>query len=129
MKVLIVEDSNVMRGIIRYMIPRLGYDDVVEAEDGQQAWEHLTQESFDLMLTDWNMPRMSGLELLQKVRDAPDTASLPVVMLTMESESWIAILGALVGAVSVTIGVLVERWLFFAEAKHTVSLYYGADEA
>ena len=55
--------------------------------------------------------------------------ALPVVMLTMESESWIAILGALVGAVSVTIGVLVERWLFFAEAKHTVSLYYGADEA
>ncbi len=54
---------------------------------------------------------------------------LPAVMLTMESEPWIAILGALVGAVSVTIGVLVERWLFFAEAKHTVSLYYGGDEA
>ena len=55
--------------------------------------------------------------------------ALPAVMLTMESEPWIAILGALVGAVSVTIGVLVERWLFFAEAKHTVSLYYGGDEA
>ena len=49
---VIVEDSNVMRGIIREMMRRLGYDDVVEAEDGQQAWEHLTQESFDLMLTD-----------------------------------------------------------------------------
>ena len=55
--------------------------------------------------------------------------ALPAVMLTMESESWIAISGAVVGVVSVTIGVLVERWLFFAEAKHTVSLYYGADEA
>lgn len=55
--------------------------------------------------------------------------ALPVVMLTMESEPWIAIPSAIVGAVSVTIGVLVERWLFFAEAKHTVSLYYGGDEA
>ena len=60
MKVLIAEDSNAMRGIIREMMMRLGYDDIVEAEDGQQAWDHLTEQPFDLLLTDWNMPRMSG---------------------------------------------------------------------
>lgn len=85
MKVLIAEDSNAMRGIIREMMMRLGYDDIVEAEDGQQAWDHLTEQPFDLLLTDWNMPRMSGLELLQKVRATPDMASLPVVMLTTRS--------------------------------------------
>jgi len=82
MKVLIAEDSNTMRGIVREMMRRLGYNEIVEAEDGQQAWEQLNQGSFDLLLTDWNMPRMSGLELLQKVRESPDLAEIPVVMLT-----------------------------------------------
>ena len=82
MKVLIAEDSNTMRGIVREMMRRLGYNEIVEAEDGQQAWEQLNQGSFDLLLTDWNMPRMSGLELLQKVRESPDLAAIPVVMLT-----------------------------------------------
>ena len=59
MKVLIAEGSNAMRGIIREMMMRLGYDDIVEAEDGQQAWDHLTEQPFDLLLTDWNMPRRS----------------------------------------------------------------------
>ena len=82
MKVLIAEDSNTMSGIVREMMRRLGYNEIVEAEDGQQAWEQLNQGSFDLLLTDWNMPRMSGLELLQKVRESPDLAEIPVVMLT-----------------------------------------------
>ena len=82
MKVLIAEDSNTMRGIVREMMRRLGYNEIVEAEDGQQAWEQLNQGSFDLLLTDWNIPRMSGLELLQKVRESPDLAAIPVVMLT-----------------------------------------------
>ena len=82
MKVLIAEDSNTMRGIVREMMRRLGYDDVVEGADGQEAWERLNEQPFDLLLTDWNMPQMSGLELLQKVRGTSDMASLPVVMLT-----------------------------------------------
>ena len=82
MKVLIAEDSNTMRGIVREMMRRLGYDDVIEAADGREAWERLNEQPFDLLLTDWNMLQMSGLELLQKVRGTPDMASLPVVMLT-----------------------------------------------
>jgi len=82
MKVMLVEDSTPLRGIIKQMLFNLGYEEVVEAGDGQEAWEHLSQDSFDLLLTDWNMPRMSGLELLQKVRQAPELKELPVVMLT-----------------------------------------------
>jgi len=82
MKVMLVEDSTPLRGIIKQMLANLGYDDVVEAGDGQEAWERLTQDSFGLLLTDWNMPRMSGLELLQKVRQASALKALPVVMLT-----------------------------------------------
>jgi DMSO reductase anchor subunit len=54
---------------------------------------------------------------------------LPLLMVTMETAPWLAIPGAFLGAVMVTVGVLIERWLFFAEATHTVSLYYGGDEA
>ena len=82
MKVLIAEDSDTMRGIVREMMRRLGYDDVVEDADGREAWERLNEQPFDLLRTDWNMPQMSGLELLQKVRGTPDMAPLPVVMLT-----------------------------------------------
>ncbi len=82
MKVLIAEDSNAMRGIVREMMRRLGYHEIVEAEDGLQAWEQLRQGPFDLLLTDWNMPRMSGLQLLKLVRESPDLAAMPVVMLT-----------------------------------------------
>jgi|APSaa5957512622_1039677.scaffolds.fasta_scaffold21132_2 peptidylprolyl isomerase len=82
MKVMLVEDSTPLRGIIKQMLFKLGYEDVAEAGDGQEAWERLSKEKFELLLTDWNMPRMSGLELLQKVRQAPELKGLPVVMLT-----------------------------------------------
>ena len=55
---------------------------IVEAADGLEAWDHLEESSFDLLLTDWNMPNMSGFELLQLVRQTPSTADMPVVMLT-----------------------------------------------
>ena len=85
MKVLLVEDSTPLRGIIKQMLASLGYDEIVEAGDGLEAWDHLEASSFDLLLTDWNMPNMSGLELLQIVRETPSTADMPVVMLTTRS--------------------------------------------
>jgi two-component system chemotaxis response regulator CheY len=84
-KVLLVEDSTPLRGIIKQMLAQLGYDDIVEAADGLEAWDHLEGTSFGLLLTDWNMPNMSGFELLQLVRQTPQTAELPVVMLTTRS--------------------------------------------
>ena len=87
MKVLLVEDSTPLRGIIRQMLTNLGYDDIAEAADGEEAWQQLSAEPFDLLLTDWNMPNMSGLELLQKVRQTQRFDSLPVVMLTTRSNA------------------------------------------
>ena len=82
MKVLLVEDSTPLRGIVKQMLTGLGYEEIVEAADGLEAWDHLEESSFDLPLTDWNMPNMSGFELLQLVRQTPSTADMPVVMLT-----------------------------------------------
>ena len=85
MKLLLAEDSTPLRGIIRQMLAGLGHNEIVEAADGLEAWTHLQTGGFDLLLTDWNMPRMSGLKLLQKVRQSDDLQSLPVVMLTTRS--------------------------------------------
>jgi two-component system chemotaxis response regulator CheY len=82
MKVLLVEDSTPLRGIVKQMLTGLGYEEIVEAADGLEAWDHLEESSFDLLLTDWNMPNMSGFELLQLVRQTPSTADMLVVMLT-----------------------------------------------
>jgi two-component system, chemotaxis family, chemotaxis protein CheY len=82
MKVLLAEDSSSLRGIIRQILTGLGYSDIAEAADGQEALELLRAGSFDLLLTDWNMPNMSGLELLQQVRKMDRLQALPVVMLT-----------------------------------------------
>jgi two-component system chemotaxis response regulator CheY len=82
MKILLVEDSDAMRGVVREMLRRLDYGEVVEASDGEEAWFQLCQEPFDLLLTDWNMPNMSGLELVEMVRQKPEFSDLPVVMLT-----------------------------------------------
>ena len=82
MRILVVEDSITMRGIICSMLDKLGYDDVADASDGREAWEKLKRERFDILVTDWNMPMMSGLELLQRVRQSHLLAELPVITLT-----------------------------------------------
>jgi two-component system chemotaxis response regulator CheY len=61
MKVLLVEDSAGMRGIIHSILTKLGFSDIVEAEHGGQAWDLLRSGKIDLMLTDWNMPVVDGL--------------------------------------------------------------------
>lgn len=86
MKIMIVEDSTSMRKVLNTMLRGLGYAEVYEAEDGVEAWEHLCDGGFDLLISDWNMPNMSGLELLEKVRAEPKTAELPVIMATSRTE-------------------------------------------
>ncbi len=70
MKILIVDDSSTMRRIIGNVVMQLGFsrDDFDEAEDGVKAWKILSESQYDIILTDWNMPNMNGLELVQKVR-------------------------------------------------------------
>lgn len=83
-KVLLVDDSGVMRKIILRALNSLEITDVREASDGAEALELFGQDRFDLVLSDWNMPRMSGLELLKAIRASAST--VPFIMITTESE-------------------------------------------
>jgi two-component system, chemotaxis family, chemotaxis protein CheY len=84
MKVLAVDDFPTMRRIVKTLLRQLGYNNVAEAEDGQVALAKLKQEKFDLVLLDWNMPRMTGLELLKVIRADDNLQNTPVVMITAE---------------------------------------------
>lgn len=85
MKALVVDDSGVMRKIISRALGELGIKDVVEAPDGQHALDLFGDGSdFDLVITDWNMPVMNGLELVQAIRAAGHT--LPIMMVTTRAE-------------------------------------------
>jgi len=81
MKFLVVDDSITMRRIIINALQRIGYTDVVEATDGREALERLDQ-SIGFIITDWNMPNMSGVELTRAVRGTLVGASLPILMVT-----------------------------------------------
>jgi two-component system chemotaxis response regulator CheY len=82
MKILLADDAPGVRSFISTVLRRMGYHDVAEAEDGGQAWEILRSARVDLLLTDWNMPVMNGLELLEKARRLPEYAHLPVLIFT-----------------------------------------------
>lgn len=85
-KVLIVDDFATMRRIIKNIMAQLGYKNIVEADDGSTALTILKQEKIDLIISDWNMPKMSGLELLKAVRNDADMADTPFVMVTAEAQ-------------------------------------------
>ena len=82
LRVLIAEDSLGMRKLVGTMLKKLGYEEVLEARHGGEAWSTLRTQSVDLLLTDWNMPIMSGLELVEKVRQNPAYDQLPILMFT-----------------------------------------------
>ena len=85
MKILVVDDSSTMRRIIKNTLGRLGHKDLLEAEDGQVAWDVMGEnEGIDILITDWNMPVMNGLELVKKVRAEEKYADLPIIMITTE---------------------------------------------
>ena len=84
MKVLLVDDSGTMRTIQKRCLAKLGIEDVTEAEDGVQALAEFEKGTFDVVLTDWNMPNMDGLTLLKEIRTR--NKDIPVVMITTEAE-------------------------------------------
>lgn len=85
MKLLVVDDSSTMRRIIKNTLSRLGYNDVLEAEHGIDAWQVMEKNSdIDMLITDWNMPEMNGLELVRKVRADAKYQDLPIIMVTTE---------------------------------------------
>ena len=85
MKVLVVEDAEGMRKIVAIMLRNLGYDDVLTAENGAEALKELSAVKIDLLVTNWNMPVMDGLELVAQVRQMPQYATLPVLLFTSKA--------------------------------------------
>ncbi|WP_251921256.1 response regulator [Salinibacter ruber] len=82
MKFLIVDDSPTMLRIIRNALQEIGYDDIVEAEDGEDALEKLEENAPDFVVTDWNMPNMNGVDLTSNIRNHPEYSDLPILMIT-----------------------------------------------
>lgn len=81
-KFLVVDDSLTMRRIVVNALKSIGYDSVVEAGDGKEAWGKLQNEPIDFVISDWNMPEMNGLELAKTIRSSPTLGELPVLMVT-----------------------------------------------
>lgn len=84
MKVLVVDDFTTMRKIVRNILKEIGFENIMEADDGTTALHLLKNEKVGLVVTDWNMPHMTGLELLKQIRQNPQTAKIPVLMVTAE---------------------------------------------
>jgi two-component system chemotaxis response regulator CheY len=85
MKILTVDDFSTMRRIIRNMLRQLGYTNIVEAEDGAEALSLLHKEKVDFIISDWNMPNMSGLDLLKAIRADESLKPIPVLLVTAEA--------------------------------------------
>ncbi|MDR1163187.1 MAG: chemotaxis response regulator CheY [Candidatus Accumulibacter sp.] len=98
LKILVVDDFPTMRRFIRNLLKELGFSNVDEADDGISALQKLKIKDFELVLTDWNMPNMDGLQLLQAIRANEDFARLPVIMLTAEAKRDNIIAAAQAGA-------------------------------
>jgi two-component system chemotaxis response regulator CheY len=85
MKILVVDDSSTMRRIIVNTLARLGYKDVVQGADGVEAWDAMqTNSDIGVVITDWNMPNMNGLELVKKIRAEEKYIDVPIIMVTTE---------------------------------------------
>ena len=86
MKILIVDDFSTMRRIIKNLLRDLGFNNTDEADDGNTGLPKLQSGNFDFLVTDWNMPGMTGIELLRAVRADPKLNTLPVLMVTAEAK-------------------------------------------
>jgi len=86
MKILIVDDFSTMRRIIKNLLRDLGFSNTQEADDGQTALPMLQSGNFDFLVTDWNMPGMTGIDLLKAVRADEKLSTLPVLLVTAEQK-------------------------------------------
>ena len=84
-KIMVVDDFATMRKVIRNLLKQVGYENIVEAEDGVIALKTLKSQKIDLVVSDWNMPNMTGLELLKAVRADEDLKATPFLMVTAEA--------------------------------------------
>lgn len=97
-KFLVVDDFSTMRRIVRNLLKDLGYTNVDEAEDGVMGLSKLKSGNFEFVISDWNMPNMDGLTMLQNIRADAQLSSLPVLMVTAEAKKENIIAAAQAGA-------------------------------
>ena len=103
MKILIVDDSGSMRHFSKNILKGLGITEIREAGDGNEAIKAVSLEKPDLILMDWNMPNLNGVEALKKLKADPATKPIPVIMITSESEKADIIAAVQAGAASYVI--------------------------
>lgn len=86
-KILIVDDMMTMRKIVSKALKSLEFSDITECKNGNEAWEALQNGGFQLVISDWNMPECTGIELLERVRASGNVGGIPFVLLTAEAET------------------------------------------
>lgn len=98
LKFLVVDDMSTMRRIVRAILKESGYDNIEEAEDGVDALKKLRSESFNFVVSDWNMPNMDGLQMLKEIRADENLKHLPVLLVTAEAKKENIVQAAKAGA-------------------------------
>ncbi|ANN66787.1 MULTISPECIES: chemotaxis response regulator CheY [Bordetella] len=98
LKILVVDDFPTMRRIVRNLLKELGFENVDEAEDGQMALDKLRTGGFQFVVSDWNMPNLDGLSMLQQIRADANLSKLPVLMVTAEAKKENIVAAAQAGA-------------------------------
>jgi len=98
MKFLVVDDFSTMRRIITNILKQCGVEDITEADDGDVALKMIQSEKYDFIVSDWNMPKMQGIELLRKIRENPELKHLPFLLITAEAKKENIIAAAHAGA-------------------------------
>lgn len=98
MKFLVVDDFSTMRRIVSGILKECGITNIKEADDGDNALVMLKNEKFDFVVTDWNMPRMQGIELLKHIREDDELRHIPVLLITAEAKKENIITAAQAGA-------------------------------
>jgi len=86
MKVLIVDDLPMMRKMLRYLLKQIGFTNIIEADGGKSAMKMLKNEKVDLIMCDWNMPEIKGIDILNKVRSDDELKNIPFIMITCEAK-------------------------------------------
>ncbi|HPW68051.1 MAG: chemotaxis response regulator CheY [Desulfomonilia bacterium] len=86
MKILVVDDFSTMRRIVKNILRQLNFNNIVEADDGASALDILQKEKIDMVVSDWNMPKMTGLELLKAIRGDDALKDIPFLMVTAEAQ-------------------------------------------
>ena len=85
-KILVVDDAPMIRRILKNLLREMGFSNIDEAEDGAVALQKLRSQKYDFVITDWNMPNMTGIELVQEIRKDPNLKHIPIMMVTAEAK-------------------------------------------